>query len=159
VRHTVRVVLGLAALALVVTLAFHALSIVPGEWLKPAVLVAGGPMLIIAAPLALAASIRFRGRATGTEGVVEKCEEASLSEPGYELTIRFTALDGGEHVFTGETTRRRPVGHRIRIMYDPRRPEDARIAGPPGVDVIGSVLMLAMGVAFTYLLWRDHLQG
>ncbi|MFI0351609.1 DUF3592 domain-containing protein [Actinomadura sp. 9N407] len=158
-RHAVKVVLCLAALALVATLALRTLSIAPGDWLKPAVLVAGGPVLIIVAPFALVASVRFRGRATGTEGIVEKCEEASLSEPGYELTIRFTALDGGEHLFTGETTRRRPVGHPVRVLYDPRCPEDARIDGPIAVDAIGSVLMFAMGVAFTYLLWRDHLQG
>ncbi|GLZ09943.1 hypothetical protein Acsp04_01780 [Actinomadura sp. NBRC 104425] len=155
-----RRLLLLAALVVALLVLFDALSgalsLVPDGWLRTAVLVVGGPGLVLAAPVSLVAAFRFRGRAEVTEGVVETCSDA-FDE--YDLTIRFTDLDARERVFTAHSNLRRPPGRRVRVMYDARDPSDARLYAHPVTEIAAAVLMFAMGVVMCFLLWGGHLSG
>lgn len=162
-RARLRRVLLLAALAAVLLVLFDAssdaLSLLPDGWPMTAVLVVGGPGLVLAAPVSLVAAFRFRGRAEVTEGVVEMCSDALVGEAGYDLTIRFTDLDARERVFTAQSNLRRPPGRRVRVMYDARDPSDARLYAHPVTEVAAAGLMFAMGVVMCFLLWSGHLSG
>ncbi|MEU6039258.1 DUF3592 domain-containing protein [Actinomadura sp. NPDC047616] len=162
-RGRLRRLLLLAGLAAAVLVLFDALSgalsLVPAGWLETAVLAVGGPGLVLAAPVALVAAYRFRGRAEVTEGVVEMCADALVADAGYDLTIRFADLDARERVFTAYSGRRRPPGRRVRVMYDARDPSDARLYAHPVTEVAGAVLMFTVGAALCFLLWSHHLSG
>ncbi|TDD69414.1 hypothetical protein, partial [Actinomadura rubrisoli] len=72
-----------------------------------------GPGLLLLAPLTLVRDTAFRRRALEkAPGTVVSCEEEGIDPPGWEytLTVRFTALDGREHVITESgRPRRRPA--------------------------------------------------
>ncbi|MQY03843.1 DUF3592 domain-containing protein [Actinomadura macrotermitis] len=147
---------AIVVVLLAVQVFFGVLSWIPKPWLEVAALVAGGPVLLAAAPLVLVSDLRFRGGAVRTEGTVESCEEWA-DEPSCTLTIRFTALTGETHVFEAEKAPRREPGQRVPVLYRPERPEAARYHRHPLSDVVKAAAMFTIGAVVTYFLWRNHL--
>ncbi|MFF5260642.1 DUF3592 domain-containing protein [Actinomadura viridis] len=134
-------------------------ALVPGPWLKTLVMGIGGPVLVLAAPVHLVAQVRFRGRAVRAVGVVERCVDNGPDEPSCTVTVRYTALDGAERVFTDDRAPCRPLGAEVRILYDPADPSDARLHRPAAAAPVTALLMALVGAVPAYFFWRDHLSG
>ncbi|MFB4312824.1 DUF3592 domain-containing protein [Actinomadura sp. 21ATH] len=159
-RRPVLIVVACAVLAFLWLDALSGtLSSVPDGWARAAVLIAAGPGLVLSAPLMLAAAYRFRGRAVTGTGVVVACEDGYLRDTGYDLTVRFTAPDGRERSFTAHSGRRREVGGRVRIRYDPGDPAEARLYTHPAADLAGALLSLVVGGVGCILLWLHYRGG
>lgn len=120
--------------------------------LPTVLLAAGGPALIITAPVYLARRLRFRGTAVRAKGTVERSEGFS-DDVVRTLTIRFTASDGREHVFVEEHAPRRPVGREVPVLYDPAHPDRARLHRKAFLDILTAAAMLLIGAVFTYAHW------
>ncbi|GAA3944263.1 hypothetical protein GCM10023085_27830 [Actinomadura viridis] len=144
---------------LVVLAVFAAFSLVPGPWLKTLVMGVGGPALVLAAPVHLVAQVRFRGRAVRAVGVVERCVDNGPDEPSCTLTVRYTALDGAERLFTDDRAPCRPLGSEVRILYDPAGPSDARLHRSAAAAPVTALVMALVGAVLSYFFWRDHLPG
>jgi hypothetical protein len=128
---------GAAKTALLVNLLI-ALSVIAGL----AAVVYGGVLL--------AGDRSFAARAVGAEGTVVAVQagEATFSTDGSDTSIPYTdarisfVTSGGRRVEfeSGETSGSRSVGDRVRVLYEPASPSDARLGSLRDVWSVGSSL-------------------
>ena len=125
-------------------------------------------------------TVQLKRRGVSTDGIVvgfdEKLEEQAEDERKYSITIgfftwsfgpkapprvdyfprvEFEAKDHGKRVFTSEDSSRKPryrVGEHVRVLYDPARPQVARINkhlwGPMLVAAVIGAFCLVLGLKF-----------
>jgi hypothetical protein len=126
----------------------------------------GWVLLVTAVVLLIVAAILFkralhRMRAGGrVRGVIVGSETRGSESGGshdtyYVPKVRFTARDGRSHTFVSPLGRGKPYanGTEVAVVYDPRHPEDAEIAGFARSWLIPLVLV-AVGV-FSLLMGFD----
>lgn len=133
-------------------LLFDALEAAPDTVLLGAIMGVGGPAMAAIAPVYLVRQMRFRGDASRTTGTVERCEGFS-DDTVVTLTVRFRDSGGREHAFSEDNAPRRSVGQEVSVLYDPKRPEKARLHRSPALDVLVAAAMFLIGAVLAYAYW------
>lgn len=118
------------------------------------VLLLVGPGLLLAAPIFVFRRRRFLRGAYSVIGVVEECESEKLRDgpPTFRLTVRYRLPDGREHRFSQGGCGLFEPGSQITVLYDPARPEGARVAFDERSVWLNAGLMLLIGLVGTGFL-------
>lgn len=128
-------------------------------------LVLGGPGTLAATPVWVIRRLRFAGRAAATTGEVVACEREKNADAGtsdaYRLTVRYRLPDGRDQTFTGSARTGYAEGALIKVLYDPARPERARLDIARRDIWSAAVFLIFFGVICTALLlgYRHRLTG
>jgi translation initiation factor IF-1 len=107
----------------------------------------------------------FKSKAESAEGVVVEIERRSDSDgSSYYPIVRFTPKNGEEIEFTGGIGSSPPsfkTGQKVKVLYDPRNPESARIDaffemyGFGGIFAFVGFVFLAIGLGMGIAQLRD----
>jgi hypothetical protein len=114
-----------------------------------------GIALSLGALLGIISCMKFVARAEATEGTVIGLRER-ISRKGYGSsfapTVRFHATSGKQIEFTDSVSSRPArhiVGQTLRVLYDPDKPNDARVAGSS--VYFGPLVLMVIGLGFAGL--------
>lgn len=123
------------------------------------VLILIGPGLLLLSLVVLVTQVRFRSRTIRTTGTVVACEERRqtrerMPRTVHTLTVRYVAVDGGEHEFRESRAPALRPGDEVGVRYDPGDPGDARLDQSAMTLALTVLVMSLMGTAGTVALLR-----